>query len=937
MATVKLLIKNGANVESITIDGYNLLHIAAEHCHYKIMSYLIQEHKISIHKTDSKGRTPLFRALVANKSISEDDLMATVQLLIKNGASVETITTNGYNLLHIAAEHCHYKIISYLIQEHKISIHKTDSKGRTPLFRALVANKSISQDDVMATVKLLIENGANVETITNDGHNLLHIAAEHCHYKIISYLIEEHNISIHKTDSKGRTPLFRALFANKSISQDDVMATVKLLIKYGASVETISNDGHNLLHVASEFWHHQIISYLVQEHTISIHKTDRAGSTPLFRALLANESISEDEVMTTVKELIKNGANVETTTNNGSSLLHVAAMYCCNQIISYLIQEHNLSVDTPDSSGQTPLFCALLANKSISQENVMATVKLLIENGASAETITNNGFGLLHAAAEYCCNQMISYLIQEHNISVDTPNPSGQTPLFHALFANKSIPEENVMATVKVLIQNGANVETITNNGSSLLHAAAEYCRNQIISYLIQEHNISVDTPDSAGQTPLFYALFANKSIPEEDVMATVKLLIENGASVETITNNGYSLLQAAAEYCRDQIISYLIQEHNMSVDTPNPAGQTPLFYTLFANKSIPEEDVMATVKVLIENGANAETITNYGSSLLHAAAEYCRNQIISYLIQEHNMSVDMPNPAGQTPLFFALFANKSIPEGDVMATVKLLIENGANVETITNNGSSLLHAAAMNCRNQIIPYLIQEHNISVDTPDSAGQTPLFYALFANKSIPEEDAMATVKLLIENGASAETITNEDCSLLHVAAMYCHDQIISYLIQEHNISVDTPNFPGLTPLFYALLARKSISEDDVMETFKLLIAHGATVEATDNTGCTILHYAAQCGRYQALTYLLHNYNININTKDEDGDTPLHCALIADESIDQETVKKIIEILLLKGASINLKNKKDQTALSLASAEVREFILKSYTKTSKTKIP
>ncbi|GLV44410.1 Ankyrin 2 [Carabus blaptoides fortunei] len=636
--------------------------------------------------------------------------------------------------------------------------------------------------------------------------------------------------------------------------------------------------------------------------------------------------------MNTLKLLIKNGASVETITNDGCSLLHIAAEYCRDQIISYLIEEHNISVDTPDSAGQTPLFYALFANKSIPEDNVMATVKLLIENGASAETINNNGSSLLHGAAEFCRDQIITYLIQEHKISIHKTDKFGRAPLFYVLYANKSIPEDNVMAAIKLLIENGASADTITNDGSNLLHGAAEFCRDQIITYLIQEHKISIHKTDKFGRAPLFYALLANKSIPEDDVMATVKLLIENGASAETITNDGSSLLHFAAKYCRDQIIIYLIQEHKISVNSLDYSGLTPLFYTLFFNKSIPEDDVLATVKLLIKNGASAETIINNGSNLLHVAAEYCRDQIITYLIQEHKISVDSLDYSGLTPLFHALLANKSIPEDNVLATVQLLIKNGASAKTTINDGSNLLHVAAEYCRDQIIIYLIEEHKISVDLLDSSGLTPLFYALYANKSIPEDDVMATVKLLIENGASVDIIINDGSNLLHVAAENCRDQIMIYLLEEHKISVDSSDSSGRTPLFYALLANNSILEDAVTDTMKLLIAHGATVEATDNIGSTVLHYAAQCGRYQALSYLLHNYTININTKDEDGDTPLHDALLANKSKNQETVKKIIEILLHKGASINLKNNTDQTALDLASAEVREFMLKSYTTTS-----
>ena len=58
-----------------------------------------------------------------------------------------------------------------------------------------------------------------------------------------------------------------------------------------------------------------------------------------------------------------------------------------------------------------------------------------------------------------------------------------------------------------------------------------------------------------------------------------------------------------------------------------------------------------------------------------------------------------------------------------------LLIEHGADVNTITSNGGTALHSAASS-GNETAVKLLLEHGINPDVKDSDGRTPLHQYVF---------------------------------------------------------------------------------------------------------------------------------------------------------------------------------------------------------------
>ncbi|GLV41972.1 Ankyrin 2 [Carabus blaptoides fortunei] len=302
---------------------------------------------------------------------------------------------------------------------------------------------------------------------------------------------------------------------------------------------------------------------------------------------------------------------------------------------------------------------------------------------------------------------------------------------------------------------------------------------------------------------------------------------------------------------------------------------------------------------------------------LLHYATFSKRKNIVS-LICKYNTDLTMTD--GLTACHYACMQGSK----DI---VDVLIEYGANPNVKCVNGRTSLHYASIGLHYDTVKRLLRISGTNVEERDNENQTPLQLVLNTdNLFVKSVNTIKIIRLLIEHGANPSTEIDRKTNVLHIAARNGNYELITYLLNKDNQDVNVQNEDGLSPLHCILTASKFIAADVVKKMVKLLISKGASVNTMDNNGCTPLHVAAQLGQYQALKHLLNNDNTNRDKTDLNGNTPLHCALIANE--DKEIVTKTVKKLLSTGVSITIKNKNDQTALDLAFPEIEKIIMTSY---------
>lgn len=200
-----------------------------------------------------------------------------------------------------------------------------------------------------------------------------------------------------------------------------------------------------------------------------------------------------------------------------------------------------------------------------------------------------------------------------------------------------------------------------------------------------------------------------------------------------------------------------------------------------------------------------------------------------------------------------------------------------------------------------------------------------------------------IPLLLARGASA---SDRDAALLS-AAKYGHGSTLRLLLtMGAKVEFAAPN-DGFTPLHVAVMDRR-------IEAIRVLLAASAPLEAPDHNGKTPLAWgpfaympqekhiyqklgqphdtvSADAGEAEAITLLL-DAGANLETTDQEGNTPLHHAVMLGSV-------RGAEALLSHGAKVNVKNRSGQTPLSLAktrkNSAMTELLSRKPSRTNKPK--
>ncbi|MFN7095826.1 MAG: ankyrin repeat domain-containing protein, partial [Burkholderiales bacterium] len=163
LASCKLLIQYNINLNLKASRDFTALHYAIEGNQIAVVEYLMNVGAYLQAKTDFLGLTPLHLAIVFGN-------FECVQLLLEQGADIETKGRLGGTPLHVAARKGQAELVKLLLSK-GAQLQVQDGMLRTPLHLAVM------EKDNDVVVKLLLDAGASINALNEDGNTPLHIAA----------------------------------------------------------------------------------------------------------------------------------------------------------------------------------------------------------------------------------------------------------------------------------------------------------------------------------------------------------------------------------------------------------------------------------------------------------------------------------------------------------------------------------------------------------------------------------------------------------------------------------------------------------------------------------------------------------------------------------------------------------------------------------------
>jgi serine/threonine protein kinase len=171
-----------------------------------------------------------------------------------------------------------------------------------------------------------------------------------------------------------------------------------------------------------------------------------------------------------------------------------------------------------------------------------------------------------------------------------------------------------------------------------------------------------------------------------------------------------------------------------------------------------------------------------------------------------------------------------------------------------------------------------------------------------------------IAYLVRNGADLNSLNSDRQSPLMFAVQSANDSAVKYLIQSGvnpNIMEDTGR--GLSAWHVLAWHRDEKDREAIRSIAEQLIAAKVDINKQDNSGDTPLHSAVIVSNDLAIDLLL-NYQVITDIKNNHGDTVLFAAIRAQN-------ERAVELLISRGAGINILNKDGKTPLMIAINEAK----------------
>ena len=762
------LIANGVSLRA-AFDGSTVLMMAALRGRQKLLDYFHQNASqlgLDFATRDKRGRNCLFYC------VSGGDIEV-FEKLIGYGVKVER-TIDGLNLLQQAAVKGELNFGKYLLDHAEdlgLDIQGRDKDGWSALFFAIASGN-------LQLFKLIYERGVLADP-ANDGRTLLMQAALRGNLEVLRHLVSNQAIyqsDINARDQFGRSALYLSL---QSENYEDVFRN---LLERGAKTHKTNFDSNILMETVKTATHLEAIKMLVtmaEKLEFTIHDVDCDGRNVLFYAAQNNCDV--------MQYLLSLGVTLVNDVNN-QTVLMTSSQHGNVELVRLLLARHRelfMDLEHVDNTGRNAMFSTIDGGH-------LECFKMLSDAGLHCQSDTK-GVTVLMRLAAMSHGAFLEYVVshrEELALDLSARDEDGRSAVHYALRAKKY---DNLL----YLVDNGSALD-VNAAGESVVSGCVEEGDFWVVERLATsgvDLSEELNRRDGKG-VPCFQRLLSS-SIQDALMVALMEMYHDESedADVEGVTMAMKALRRSEPL----PLLRHLVEVTNVNVNVRDQKGRNLLTHALeannlfvvkyllsfgarFANDVMDKTPIMTAaegshgnVKCLrhllryIFRDEESKTETDVtGQSAVHYGVRSGNVDCVAFLL-DRGFEIDTSDENGITP--FLLAANLKLP-----AMVELLADRGADVRMRDSQSRSALHLV-FDTDGLTLPVTksLIDRDCDVNARDQSGCTPLMLAA-------KQDNLRPIRCLLENGADATLVDNDD----HDALYHCPEDrhIIRVLISKY---------------------------------------------------------------------------------------------------------------------------------------------------------
>lgn len=438
----------------------------------------------------------------------------------------------------------------------------------------------------------------------------------------------------------------------------------------------------------------------------------------------------------------------------------------------------------------------------------------------------------------------------------------------------------NHAAVVELLLAHSPGLikRKLEDDNQTALHLAATHGYAQIIDMLIQA---GADKDMKGTYRPIMMAAVYGS-------FSAVRALLRAGAEPEyDDRGTPWSPLSGAVRYGYNKCVEALLEDKRTNLERLSQ-NMTALFEAV-------DRGHHETCRLLLDKGAYPDNEDNAEPILVYAVAKGDFEAV--------KLLIEQGDPSAESRTRALLSAVQSSTNVDM---VRYLVHNGADYNGKTAAG--LMIHEAVSGKNVAVLDVLVEAGAKVDDVNDEGQTPLHLAY---------NDVAMTKRLIEIGCKTSIARPDDgFTPLHVAIEMCEWEVARTILQEGRPELElktnsSARLAGFTPLALAVW-------QDHAETTRLLLEAGADPNSrTEKDGAVILQLSVD----EDVVRTLLDYDPDLRLRDDKGNTPLN-ALVEWSSVSISVIKR----LLRQGSDVNQPDKRGRTPLFKALSKTDVAITK-----------